>query len=426
MNVLIFGYGAHGGGFDSAMYFLSHGDNVRITDIRSRDSLGESLDYLEKKGAVIHCSCHQTADFEWADLVIKSPSIRNDNEFLTFAKRVENDLTYAYSRRESRRIRIICVTGAQYKTTTASALCHALNYLGHKTHICGNMGISAFSEIQKWDEGDVPEYLVIEMSTWMARDIYHFMKHKVPHVEVSIITTLFENQEENADALNRTGEFNLHANYLICPAEVKDILEKIAAKKAKNISSIESARGMTKALPDKMRRPYAVLRKLGFSATQANEALKSFKGNPNRGELVLRTDNAIYINDSSSIIPAAVNFTADNYESLPVHLICGGSDSSLDASAMLPTLKAAASLSLLEGTFTKRRLIPLLKENKIKYSGPFEKMEEAVTCASSKLASKSNILQVVLLSPGASAFEYFGNEFSRGEAFKKAISLLDH
>ena len=194
MNVLIFGYGAHGGGFDSAMYFLSHGDNVRITDIRSRDSLGESLDYLEKKGAVIHCSGHQTADFEWADLVIKSPSIRNDNEFLTFAKRVENDLTYAYSRRESRRIRIICVTGAQYKTTTASALCHALNYLGHKTHICGNMGISAFSEIQKWDEGDVPEYLVIEMSTWMARDIYHFMKHKVPHVEVSIITTLFENQ----------------------------------------------------------------------------------------------------------------------------------------------------------------------------------------------------------------------------------------
>ena len=426
MNVLIFGYGAHGGGFDSAMYFLSHGDNVRITDIRSRDSLGESLDYLEKKGAVIHCSGHQTADFEWADLVIKSPSIRNDNEFLTFAKRVENDLTYAYSRRESRRIRIICVTGAQYKTTTASALCHALNYLGHKTHICGNMGISAFSEIQKWDEGDVPEYLVIEMSTWMARDIYHFMKHKVPHVEVSIITTLFENQEENADALNRTGEFNLHANYLICPAEVKDILEKIAAKKAKNISSIESARGMTKALPDKMRRPYAVLRKLGFSATQANEALKSFKGNPNRGELVLRTDNAIYINDSSSIIPAAVNFTADNYESLPVHLICGGSDSSLDATAMLPTLKAAASLSLLEGTFTRRRLIPLLKENKIKYSGPFEKMEEAVTCASSKLASKSNILQVVLLSPGASAFEYFGNEFSRGEAFKKAISLLDH
>ena len=127
MNVLVFGYGLRGGGFDCAMYFLSRGDSVRITDIRSRDSIGEGLDYLEKKGAVIHCSGHLTDDFTWADLVIKSPSIRLDNEFLTFAKRVENDLTYAYTRPEVQQMKIICVTGDRYKTTTASALCHALN-----------------------------------------------------------------------------------------------------------------------------------------------------------------------------------------------------------------------------------------------------------------------------------------------------------
>ena len=76
--------------------------------------------------------------------------------------------------------------------------------------------------------------------------------------------------------------------------------------------------------------------------------------------------------------------------------------------------------------YSKSQLIPLLKENRLKYSGPYEKMEEAVENASSKLASKSNALQVVLLSPGASAYEYFGDEFARGDAFKKAISLLDH
>ena len=37
MNVLIFGYGLHGGVFESAMYFLSRGDHVTITDIRNRD-----------------------------------------------------------------------------------------------------------------------------------------------------------------------------------------------------------------------------------------------------------------------------------------------------------------------------------------------------------------------------------------------------
>ncbi|MBR5668874.1 MAG: UDP-N-acetylmuramoylalanine--D-glutamate ligase, partial [Spirochaetales bacterium] len=414
-----------GGGFDSAMYFLNRGDNVRITDIRSRDSIGEGLDYLEKKGAVIHCSGHLTDDFSWSDLVIKSPSIRLDNEFLAFAKHGENDLTYAYSRPEVKQIKIICVTGARYKTTTASAICHALNEMGHKAHMCGNMGISAFSELQKWDRGDVPEYLIIEMSTWLARDTYHYLKRNVPHVEVSVITSVFDSQDENDEAAGRIGEFNLHANYIICPAEVKDAIGKIAAKKAKNISSIEGASwAMSKALPEKMRRPYAVLKKLGFSSSQINAALKSFKGIPCRCELVLRTENAMYINDSSSVIPVAVNFTADNYESLPVHLICGGSDASLDASAMLPSLLKAASLTLLDGTFTRKKLIPLLRDNKLKFNGPFEKMEEALSSASSGLSKNTNIIQVVLLSPGASAFEFFGNEFARGEAFTDAISRL--
>ncbi|MBQ9810372.1 MAG: UDP-N-acetylmuramoylalanine--D-glutamate ligase, partial [Spirochaetales bacterium] len=66
MNVLIFGYGLHGGVFESAMYFLSRGDHVTITDIRNRDSLGESLNYLEKQGAVIHCGGHMTDDFSSA------------------------------------------------------------------------------------------------------------------------------------------------------------------------------------------------------------------------------------------------------------------------------------------------------------------------------------------------------------------------
>ena len=86
MNVLIFGYGLHGDGFDSAMYFLSHEDNVIVTDIRTREMLGESIDYLESKGAVIHCGGHMTEDFLWADVVIKTPSIRLTNEFLAYSR----------------------------------------------------------------------------------------------------------------------------------------------------------------------------------------------------------------------------------------------------------------------------------------------------------------------------------------------------
>ena len=75
MKVLIFGYVLHGGGFETSMYFLSRGDSVTVTDTRSRDSLGESLDFLEGKGAVIHCGKLLEDDFREADLVIKHPTL---------------------------------------------------------------------------------------------------------------------------------------------------------------------------------------------------------------------------------------------------------------------------------------------------------------------------------------------------------------
>ncbi len=429
MNVLIFGYVPHGGGFESTMYFLSRGDNVTITDIRSRGSLGESLDYLEKKGAVIHCGGHITDDFRDADLVIKSPTIRQDNEFLSYSKRTESDISYGSSRPEIKQVKVICVTGSRHKSVTTSSLCHALNALGHKAHMCGNMGLTAFSELRSWDGGDIPEYLIIEMSAWVARDTYKFMGGNVPHVEVSVITSAFgENGSEEVNLSKGTGEFNVHADHIICPSVVKDTIGKLAHKKAKNVSSIESAsKGLSKALPEKMRASYAVLRKLGFSSSDINNVLKSFRGVPGRGEMVLRTDCAMYVNDSSSLIPAATCFTMDNFASLPVHLICGGSDSSLDAEGMLSALKAAASIHLIEGSFTAERLIPLLRANGMEFSGPYKEMEEAVASASSRIDHESRLLQVILFSPGSSAFEQYCNEFNRGEAFRNAVlNLQDH
>lgn len=425
MKVLIFGYVLHGGGFETSMYFLSRGDSVTVTDTRSRDSLGESLDFLEGKGAVIHCGKLLEDDFREADLVIKHPNIRLDNEMLALARRTENDLSYVACRPEPKLIKLICVTGFRDKTITASAVCHALNALGRKAHMCGNMGLTAFSELRHWEKGHVPEYLVVEMSSWLARDTYNLIGN-VPHVEISVITSSFENPgQEDSKPVQHTGEFNLHANHIICPATVKDAIGKLAQKKAKNVASIESAsKGMAKALPDRMRASYAVLRKLGFSSSQANMALKSFRGIPGRNEMVLRKDNAMYVNDSSSLIPAATNFTMENFENLPVHLICGGSDSSLDAQIMLGSLKGAASLHLLAGSFTEKKLIPMLRKHRIKFCGPYEKMEEAVYSASSFLNPEAQILQVVLLSPGSGAYEHYMGDFNRGEAFRKAVLNL--
>jgi len=283
--------------------------------------------------------------------------------------------------------------------------------------VIGNTLATAFSEIRRWDAGDVPEYLIIEMSTWQARDTYIYIKKAVPQVAVSVITSPFG----QADVFS--GEFNAHSDHIVCPSEVKRQIAKISAGKAGDVSEIEStARNLDKSLPDKMAPAFAVLRKLGFSATRINDVLKCFKGIPNRNEMVLRTAQTMYINDSSSMIPEAVNFTMANFENLPVHLICGGSDAGLDATVMLNSLRTAASVHLLDGSFTRKQLIPVLRENGIGYEGPFEKIEEAFDSASSKLDPQSKIMQVVLLSPGAAAFEFFPNEFIRGNAFRDIVN----
>ena len=46
MKVLIFGLGMHGGGFAAASYFLDHGDEVRITDLKGACDLGSEMEAL--------------------------------------------------------------------------------------------------------------------------------------------------------------------------------------------------------------------------------------------------------------------------------------------------------------------------------------------------------------------------------------------
>ncbi|MBR0521019.1 MAG: UDP-N-acetylmuramoylalanine--D-glutamate ligase, partial [Spirochaetales bacterium] len=88
---------------------------------------------------------------------------------------------------------------------------------------------------------------------------------------------------------------------------------------------------------------------------------------------------------------------------------------------MLKALKASSSVHLLDGSFTQEKLIKLLRKHRIRFNGPFKTMEEAVASASSMLDPKSNILQIVLLSPGASAYEDYCNEYNRGESFRTAV-----
>lgn len=412
MNVLIYGYGTFEGGFAAARYFHNKGCKVRVTDLREESALGEGIHKLKELGIEIIAGSHRVEDFKWADLVIKTPAISLDNPFLDYAKSVSNDYSYLFENENVAKTKLICVTGTRGKTITTEAVCHALRKMDKKARICGSADSPVFKELENWEKSNVPEYLICKMSSWQIRDINYYCEGFIPTVELAVFTSSVQGE--------RYEMFGKQARYILCPQENKLNVKETLNVSLRKISLIENnAGGMTKDIPANLQMAYAILRRLGFKSKDINNALKSFKGVPHKMEIVSTKDNLLVINDSATTIPETVGFTMRNIETAPIHLICGGSGKNLKADPLVETCKGVASLYLLDGSFTQKELIPKLKDNNIDFYGPFKTITEAVDEFKKNYDSDTKkVLQVLLLSPGAPASEFFTDEFDRGNKFK--------
>ena len=426
MNVLIFGLGVNGGGFTAAKYFLKHNHNVIITDLKCEKDFGKAIEILKKLGATFHLGQHLIEDFSWADLVVKNTSILPNNKYLQYAKNIITDFTYLFENYNLDNTQIIAITGTKGKTTATHAIHHVLKKMGYTTKLVGNMGISAF-EIASYLEKDTKplDFLICEFSSWQLRDIFNYIKVDFPPTKISLFTNLLEDHQNTYDSMERYLQdklnlFNKNTQNAICPkAFFKAITEKTNLKK-KNIFFLDE-----KAIPELINKPelipaYKTLEVLNIKKATILKHLNTFKGVAHRIEWIGTKTNILFVNDSAATIPEAIEFSLSHFKDLNIHLICGGTDKNLKPNNMLHALTTVKSITLLDGTFTQNRLIPFLQENDIKYSGPFNNMKEAFINATD-LANKDQAInmKLVLLSPGASSFDLFINEFDRGNQFKK-------
>ena len=430
MRVLIFGLGILGGGFSAARYFLDHGHEVRVTDLRTEQALGGPLEILMRRGASATCGEHKREDFEWAELVIKNPAVSPDSPYLAYAKRIDTDITYLFASPIVSSMKIIAVTGTKGKTTTVAATTHILNTLGHETLQFGNMGISGFAILEDLERrlhagAKLPEYLVCELSSWQIRDLFSVMGTNVPRFKIVALTSLFH------DHLNHYADFKAykedkwllinqkHTRIIVPEAVIEEL-----GSKARGIKTIESF-SMAKQQDQRYRPVWAICRSLGFGMKQITSALQTFRGVPHRQEQIGMKDHVVYINDSSATIPEAVSFSCLNLP-WPFHLICGGTDKNLQAEGMLEALRHACCVHLLEGSFTRKKLLPMLQRERIRYCGPFMSMQEAFGSAREAALADLAIQETVavILSPGAASFGMFLHEFDRGDQFRALVGSL--
>lgn len=437
MRVLIFGLGLIGGGLAAANYFLDHGHEVRITDLRSEAVLGEPLEMLKKRGALAICQQHREEDFRWADVVIKNPAVADSHPLLSLAKRVETDISYLFASSYAPKMKILAITGTKGKTTTAAAVAHVLNFVQKEAIQCGNMGISGFSVLSDLENREkegraLPRYLVCELSSWQIRDVHAIMGDHMPTFRLVVLTSLFP------DHLNVYSDFTRYKEdkWLLLMAKSEQIL--VAQQTYHEVKSVlGTAENRLRAIEEvplcnkqdaRMRPAWAVCRTLGVSARQISAAFSTFGGVPHRQEQVALYRGITFINDSSATIPQAVAFCC-TFCPWPYVLICGGADKNLSAEDMLEAMKGAQSIHLLDGSFTKNKIIPLLRQEGIVFHGPYESMEEAVRSAfhdaleaSQQFSEKQPI--ALILSPGAASFGLFKHEFDRGDQFKLAVKQL--
>ena len=92
-KVLVFGLGLNQGGVGSAKFFANAGAEVRITDLKSKSILQPSIDQLKSFPNISYTlGEHKNEDIDWADLIIKNPSVKRDNPYLDHARRKNKDI----------------------------------------------------------------------------------------------------------------------------------------------------------------------------------------------------------------------------------------------------------------------------------------------------------------------------------------------
>ncbi|PKL08767.1 MAG: UDP-N-acetylmuramoyl-L-alanine--D-glutamate ligase [Spirochaetae bacterium HGW-Spirochaetae-7] len=448
-RVTIMGLGLNGGGVASARFMAQQGARVTVTDTKDEASLADSIAALGDFDIRYVLGRHEMADFSDADLVIKNPAVRPDNQYLAAARAVETDLSIFLRLCPSR---IAAVTGSKGKSTVSTALAWILNSSGIKAFLGGNITVSPLGFLDSAGPDDV---IVLELSSWQLGDLYG---RKLLKPKVAVLTRIVP------DHLDRYGTMDAYVadKRLIYADQDRSDWTVYDRDDEYGLSFAKESRGqglgyglalpprgygievpadgspcmarlpggcLLELVPGSLRVPGEHNRRnlaaaaiaawaLGADASSIPRAAGTFAGLEHRLEPVKERNGVRWFNDSAATVPEAVSAAVGSFESAVV-LITGGTDKKLDFEAARSAYRKAASVILLSGTGTDK-IRRILDADTIRYSGPYGDIVAAVAEAD-RLAHPGS---VVVLSPGCTSFGMFKNEFDRGRCYKAAVAAL--
>lgn len=449
MKVTVMGLGLNGGGLATVRFLAERGALVTATDLRNADVLAPSMARLKNHKVRYVLGEHRMEDFENADMVVKNPAVPASSPFLKAAGRVETDLSLFLALCGNP---ILAVTGSKGKSTVVSALHHIMLGAYPSCRLGGNITVSPLSFLTELKPEDP---VILELSSWQLGDL---RGRDLLHPEIAVLTNImndhqnmyddFEDYVDDKREIYRGLKAGGKAIFLLdergrsfaaeCPGKS---LFYSASPSPEAAIYMDGSRGLFRPLsaadaataeellPVELNIPgrhfrlnsliaAAAARLYGLDGGLIRERLAGFPGVPHRMELVAQSGGVRYYNDTTATIPEAMAAGIESFDA-PVHLICGGNDKELDYGPAADALQRPAGIYLLEGTASEK-IVHVLEKTGKGYEGPFASLEEAFEAARSRAVSG----EVVLLSPGATSFGMFINEFHRGDGFRELAAAL--
>ena len=481
------GLGRFGGGVDVTKFACDAGAEVIVTDLASADDLSDSIKQLEECPRIkYHLGCHNVPDFEQSDIVVVNPAVTPDNKFLERARERNKFITSQISIFfELCPARIIGITGANGKSTTAALTTHLLKAAidksirskedviaseakqsqstryairdtrYEKVWLSGNIGNEPLLIVV--DQISPNDLVVLELSSFQIEQLAQI--EKAP--QVALLTNLTPNH------LDRYGTF---ANYCTAKENIfkfQTLDENAPAVSIFNAEDEIGAEWFEKYKSDKgrvcikfsandvseeMREQFglpgranvsnlsaaiAVAKYFGVTAEQIKDCLPGFQALPHRLELVAEIDGVRWYNDSKATTPEGAITALEAFDR-PKIIIAGGYDKHIPFDELGEKIVKEAKAAILIGQ-TADKIASSIRKS-LREAKQRSNLDQRVT-SDERRATKIRIVNslpeaieqarqlavagdVVLLSPACASYDMFDNFEHRGREFTKLVRQI--
>ena len=401
------------------------------------------------------------------DLVIASPGIPPHSALGTAIANLsapvwgEVDLAWRLGNRDGSRPEWLTVTGTNGKTTITELTNHMLISGGFSSEACGNIGTPVLDAVRAESPSS---HLVVELSSFQL----HYLDSISPHASllsniaedhldwhggwdsyVAAKARIYENTKvaavyntgaqiteqllREADVVEgcraigfglgipSASEVGYVEEFLVDRAFLDE--RQSSALEIINLNQLPGRRPNSVALQN-MAAATALARAAGVEPAAIRAALLSFRVSPHRQELVARSFQIDWVNDSKATNAHAAESSLAESES--VVWIAGGLLKGTDISALIEKHRSRIRALVLIGTepapwrVAVERFAPDLTVLEISAKESRDVMSEAVRIAA-ELAQPGD---TVLLAPAAASMDQFEDYAERGNLFREAVTQL--